>query len=39
MSSLVYAFQLLRRLVKERSDLLPFVLFACVDPLPTDQQL
>ena len=38
MSSLVCAFQFLRRLVKKSSDLRPFVLLVCVGPLPTDQQ-
>ena len=38
MSSLLYAYQYLRRLVRECSDLRPFVLFVCVDPLSPDQQ-
>ena len=38
MSSLVYAFQFLQWLVRESSDLRPFVLFVCVDPLLPDQQ-
>ena len=38
MSSLVYAFRYLRRLVREYSDLFPFVLFVLVDPLPPNQQ-
>ena len=37
-SSLVYAFQYMRRLVRECSNLQPFVLFVCVDPLLPDQQ-
>ena len=37
-SSLAYAFQLLRRLVREFSDLSPFDLFIFVDPLPSNQQ-
>ena len=37
-SGVQYAFQYLRRLVSECSDLRPFVLLVCVDPLPPDQQ-
>ena len=36
-SGVHYAFQYLRRLVRECSDLRPFVLLVCVDPLPPDQ--
>ena len=37
-SSLVYAFQYLRRLVRVCSDLLPSVLFVCDDSLPPNRQ-
>ena len=38
MSSLVYAFRFLQRLVRQCSDLHLFILFVCVNPLPPDQQ-